>query len=156
MQLLDAAYHTVHDYPGGAPSLAPRMGKSPHTLNHEVTGSGSAKLGLADAAKLCTMTGDYRVLHAFAESCGHLCVPLPDLEQQVSGDVLTHLAASSQEFAELCAEVCRGAADGRISDNELEAIERERAELLAQLARLGESIRQLNLSSKPAHLRVAR
>lgn len=155
MQLLDAAYHTVHDYPGGAPSLAPRLGKSPHTLNHEVTGSGSAKLGLADAAKICNLTGDYRVLHAFAEACGHLCVPLPTLEQQVSGDVLMHLAASSTDFAELCSEVCRSAADGRISDNELESVELARAELLAQLARLGESIRQLNLAGKPAHLRQA-
>lgn len=155
MQLLDAAYHTVHDYPGGAPSLAPRLGKSPHTLNHEVTGSGSAKLGLSDAAKICNLTGDYRVLNAFAEACGHLCVPLPSLEQQVSGDVLMHLAASSSDFADLCAEVCRGAADGRISDNELEAIELARAELLAQLARLGESIRQLNLAGKPARLRQA-
>jgi hypothetical protein len=156
MQLLDAAYHTVHDYPGGAPSLAPRMGKSPHSLNHEVTGSGSAKLGLADAAKLCMLTGDYRVLHAFAESCGHLCVPLPDLEQQVSGDVLMHLAASSTEFADLCSEVCRSVGDGRISDNELESIERERTELLAQLARLGEAIRILNQAGKPSHERGSR
>ena len=34
MNILDAAYHTVHDYKGGANALAPRMGiKSPAVLN---------------------------------------------------------------------------------------------------------------------------
>ena len=37
MNILDAAYHTVHDYKGGANALAPRMGmKSPAVLNSKV------------------------------------------------------------------------------------------------------------------------
>ncbi len=37
MNIVDAAYHTVHDYPGGANALAPRMGiKSPAVLNSKV------------------------------------------------------------------------------------------------------------------------
>ena len=153
MQLLDAAYHTVHDYPGGAPSLAPRMGKSPHTLNHEVTGNGSAKLGLVDAAKVCQLTGDYRILYTFAEACGHVCIPLPAGSESDVGAVLEQLAQASREFSELCAEVCSSAADGSISDNELDRISRERLELMGALARLGEAVLSLNQAGKPVQLR---
>jgi len=153
MQLLDAAYHAIHDYPGGAPSLAPRMGKSPHTLNHEVTASGSAKLGLVDAAKICQLTNDYRILHAFAESCGHVCIPMPDGGMVPNAEgVLTQLAETSREFSELCAEVCVSAADGRITDNELDRISRERMELISALARLGEAVLALNRAGKPTHI----
>ncbi|MEN9903686.1 MAG: hypothetical protein RLZZ555_251 [Pseudomonadota bacterium] len=153
MQLLDVAYHTVHDYPGGAPSLAPRMGKSPHTLNHEVTGNGSAKLGLVDAAKICQLTGDYRILYTFAEACGHVCIPMPADSSADANAVLEQLAKASGEFADLCYEVCSSAADGAISDNELERIGRERLELMGALARLGEAVLSLNQAGKPRHLR---
>ena len=153
MQLLDAAYHSVHDYPGGAPSLAPRMGKSPHTLNHEVTSSGSSKLGLADAAKICQLTQDYRILYAFAEACGHVCIPMPADSAADAQGVLHQMAETSREFSELCAEVCSSAADGHISDNELERIGRERMDLMGALARLGEAVLSLNQAGKPRHLR---
>lgn len=155
MQLLDAAYHTVHDYPGGAPSLAPRMGKSPHTLNHEVTGNGSAKLGLVDAAKVCQLTGDYRILYAFADSCGHACVPLPTDTAAEPGAVLEQLARASGEFADLCYEVIQSANDGSISDNELDRISSERLDLMGALARLGEAVQALNQSGKPRQGRGA-
>lgn len=155
MQLLDAAYHTVHDYPGGAPSLAPRMGKSPHTLNHEVTGNGSAKLGLVDAAKACQLTHDYRILYAFAEACAHVCIPMPVDSAVDAQGVLHQLAQTSREFSELCAEVCGSAADGRITDNELERIDRERMDLMGALARLGEAVQAMNLAGKPRQLRSA-
>lgn len=64
MNLQDAAYHTVHDYPGGTSALAVRLGKHTTTLNHEVrppVGS-SAKLGLVDAQRIMAMSGDHRIL----------------------------------------------------------------------------------------------
>ena len=148
MNILDAAYHVVHDYPGGAHSLGPRMGKNPNTLNHEVAGDGTAKFGLADAVKASQMARDYRILHAFAEECGHMCVPLPTLEG-TANCALEALAKTSQQFATLCTEVCSSTADGVISDNELQAVERARADLLTRLAHLGHTIRQLNAEQKP-------
>jgi hypothetical protein len=150
MQLLDAAYNCVHDYPGGAPSLAPRLGKSVHTLNHELTASGTAKLGLVDACRISHFTGDMRILHAFAEELGHMCIRLPAVDGAAGGNVMQALAASSKEFAELCQEVCSSMADNQVSDNELARIERARGELLAQLAQLGEFTRQHNQAHKPA------
>lgn len=154
MQLLDTAYNVVHDYPGGAPSLAPRLGKSPHSLNHEIAARGTAKLGLVDACKITQLTGDMRILFAFAEVNGHMCVPLPGTPATADSDVMRALAESSREFAELCSEVCKDLADGRISDNELARIEQARSELIAQLAHLGDAIRALNEAHKPAHAKV--
>lgn len=153
MHLLDTAYHVVHDYPGGPASLAPRLGKSPATLCHEVAGSDRAKLGLVDAAKITQLTGDLRVLYAFAEICGHMCIPLPQTDGMATDGVMLELAQASERFAGMCREVAHGMADGRISDNELDAIERVRGELLTELAQLGESLRQLNENGKPGGAR---
>jgi len=148
MNILDAAYHVVHDYPGGAPSLGPRMGKNHHTLNHEVAGDGTAKFGLVDAVKASQLTRDYRILHAFAEECGHMCIPLPASTEEATSNLLADLARSSERFAALCNEVCIGAADGVISDNEKTRIQRARAELISDLAKLGQSVNQLNQAGK--------
>lgn len=151
MNILDAAYNLVHDYPGGAHSLGPRMGKSPNTLNHEVAGDGTAKFGLVDAVKASTLSGDFRILHAFGEECNHMCIPLPPADgNTTTSDILANLATSSKRFAELCNEVISSAADGEVSDNELDRIQRARAELLTHLAQLGQSAIQLNQASKPA------
>lgn len=153
MTPLDAAYHVAHDYPGGAHALAVRMGKNPTTLCHELTATGSAKLGLMDALKIGALTRDYRILHAFAEACGHMAVPMPSADALSDTDLMHALAESSRNFAELCREVCDAAADGRISDNELKRMELARAALMAQLARLGEAAASINRNGKPAPLR---
>lgn len=151
MQLLDVAFHVVHDYPGGSKSLAPRLNKSQHTLNHEVAGDGSAKLGIVDACKITQLTKDMRILHAFAEACGHLCIPMPGAVAIQNGNVMQALAESSREFAELCQEVCGVMADDDVSDNDLARVEKARGELVAQLAVLGEVLLILNQQGKPAH-----
>jgi hypothetical protein len=76
MNILDAAYHTVHDYPGGASALAPRLGKSHATLSHEVRppANSQAKLGLRDAQRIMALTGDYRILQAQAAELGFFLV----------------------------------------------------------------------------------
>lgn len=153
MTPLDAAYHVVHDHPGGATALAPRMGKSNVTLCQELTATGTAKLGLMDALKITHLTGDYRILYAFAESCGHMAVPLPHVDGLPDPDLMRALADSSRDLADLCREVCDAAADGRISNNELRRVELARASLMAHLARLGETVTAMNLASKPAHAR---
>lgn len=148
MNILDAAYNVVHDYPGGAQSLGPRMGKNPNTLNHEVAGDGTAKFGLIDAVKASSLSGDFRILHAFAEDCRHMCIPLPVQMAPPTSCILAALAQSSERFAALCNEVITGSADNSISDNELDRIQRARAELLSDLAQLGQSVIQLNQAGK--------
>ena len=148
MNILDAAYNVVHDYPGGSASLAPRMGKSATTLSHEVSGTGAAKLGLLDAAKITHLTGDLRILAAFAGNAGQMLVPLPDVITDGSDDCMQRLAGTVQEFGDLCREVAVDLADGVISDNELSRIDKECGQLIASLHALRESLAHRNRSNK--------
>lgn len=148
MNTRDAAYHTVHDYPGGCASLAPRMGKSPTTLAHEVSGQGAAKFGLLDAAKLMDMTGDLRILMAMATSAGQMLVPLPTVDVRSSDDCMQRLAGTVQEFGDLCREVAVDLADGTISDNELARIDKECGQLIASVHALRESLAHRNQACK--------
>jgi len=154
MNLLDAAYNAVHDYQGGAASLAPRMGKSPTTLAHEVSGQGAAKLGLLDAAKITQMTGDLRILTAFATNAGQMLVPLPSAGMAVGDDCMLRLADTAKEFGDLCREVATDLIDGAISDNELSRIDRECGDLIASLHCLRESLALRNEAGKLRHAAV--
>jgi hypothetical protein len=125
---LDAAYHVVHDYaPDGAASLAPRMGKSSTTLCHEVKPppSSMAKLGLVDAVKITDLTGDLRILHAFAEAVGHQAVKVDMPEADSDTDFHADFARFAKETSEALAAVSIAIADKRITENELRACEKE-------------------------------
>ena len=147
MNMLDSAYNVVHDYAGGAQSLAPRMGKSPTTLAHEVSGQGSAKLGLLDAAKITHLPGDLRILAAFAANAGQMLVPLPHVVDLASDDCMLRLADTAKEFGELCREVACDLSDGAITDNELGRIDRECGQLMASLHALRESLAVRNMAT---------
>lgn len=133
MDVLDAAYRTVHGYPGGAVSLAPRMGKRPATLSHEVrTPVGStAKLGLLDAITIMEFSGDLAIMHAMASRMGGMFIPLK-ASADADGDVSNRVGRVAQEFAELMAEVLGNAADGVITANELRRIQACWGELMAE------------------------
>jgi hypothetical protein len=155
MNVLDAAYNTVHDYPGGAVELAGRLGKrSGSTLSHEVCppeGS-SAKFGLLDAVKVMEMTKDHRIMHAMATRLGGMFVPLSGLDMESPDTV--HLAQVAREFAEVMAEVAPAMADGVITDNELARIEREWGELQRVGGQMLAHFARLNGDSKPVTLRA--
>ena len=144
MNLLDAAYNLVHDYAGGASSLAPRLGKSSTYLSAEVSATGTAKLGLLDADKLTGLTGDLRILRAFALNHGQMLVPLPDAVVLGDDDCMLRLADTAREFGDLCKEVAGDLVDGRISINELKRIDRECGELIASVHALHESVARLS------------
>lgn len=152
--ILDAAYHVVHDYPGGAVSLAPRLNKSSTTLSHEVTATGTAKLGLLDAVKITGFSGDLRILQAWAMHAGQMLLPLPD-QDGGPDECLNHVSSSAKEFAELVSEVAFDLSDGSISDNEMQRIEHEAGELFAAVHGLLKALRERNQAGKPVHERQA-
>lgn len=151
-EILDAAYHLVHDYPGGSLSLAPRIGKSPSTLSHEVVASGGAKLGLVDALKLSHLTGDLRILNTFAAACGCVVLPMPE---SAVGDTFQELAAAAREFGEFIGAVAESAADGAITANELARVDRELTEMLAASQHLRATLAAMHEAAKPVTLRRA-
>lgn len=149
MDVMTAAYHLVHDYPGGPESLAPRLDKSPSTLGHECKpGYPGAKLGLVTAVRMSVLAQDRRILNAFAAEMGCVVVPtsapaLPDLQ------ALMALGALASAFAEVVQEATAAMADGRVSDNELHRLEREGGDLLVALQGVLHVARANNQAAKP-------
>jgi len=153
MNLLDAAFNVVHDYKGGANSLAPRIGKSGTYLSNEVAATGTAKLGLLDAEKITQLTGDLRILVAFATNAGQMLVPLPHLGEFPQDDCMLRLADSAREFGALCQEVASDLADNKITDNELARIDKKCGQMIASAHALRESLALRNQAGKAAQLK---
>lgn len=132
MSVLDALYHTVHDFDGGAEALAQRLGKRGTSLCHEVRppANSTAKAGLLDAMKVMDITGDHRTLHAMNAHLGYMAVRLPNLDL-ASESTMAHLAAVSKEFNDVVQAAALSAADGVITDNELAALQKQAGELIA-------------------------
>jgi hypothetical protein len=153
MNIKDAAYHTVHDFPGGAEVLALRLGKAHKTLLKEVAPGplDSAKFGLLDANKAMAMSRDYRMLHAIAVEHGFMAVPLPSFEHDASpgtAAVATAVATLAREFAGLMGEVVQDLADQTVTDNELRRIEQSCGHLVAGVQRLLQHVGAMNLDLK--------
>ena len=151
--VLDAAFHLAHDAPGGAAALAVRLGKNPGSFCHELTHTGSAKLGLVDAVKLTLLTGDRRILNAYAAECGCLVVLMP--EHAAGIDSFAQLADDIREFGEFVASVADAVRDGRVTANELARVQREGADVIAATQDVCARVAQIHEAGKPAHLRKA-
>lgn len=136
MNVLDAAYNVVNDYEGGAASLGPRIGKAGTTLSHEVTSTGTAKLGLETAVKITVLSKDFRILEAFAAQCGRMTFPLPDVLAEGGDNVLARLGDVLREQSHVVREVSESVADGRITGTERDRIRREVGQLIATATQL--------------------
>jgi Phage regulatory protein CII (CP76) len=136
MHVMDAAYHVVHGYPGGAESLGPRVGKSATTLSHEVSRTGTAKLGLETAEHITVLSGDYRILEAFAARCGRFTLPLPEVLQEGGDCVLARLGDLLREQSHVVNEVTLAARDGVYTPNERKRITKEVGHLIATATQL--------------------
>lgn len=81
MDVLDAFFHTVDEYPGGASSLGPRMGMSGAVLSNKANiNNTSNKPLLVDADRAMGLTGDFRILQALAHKHGFLLVKAPEAD----------------------------------------------------------------------------
>ncbi len=130
-RLRDAAFALVRAYPGGAESLGPRFSKNPTTLNHEVKGTGQAKLGLDDAAAMSVLSGDLRILNEFAAECDCMVLRMPTCLDDGNGAML-QVARMAREFGDLVSSVSDVMADGQVTANELTRVRREWSALLAE------------------------
>lgn len=127
--ILDAAFILVNTYPGGATSLAPRMGKRADALSHEVRGHASNKFGLVDAEAATLLTGNPIILNTLAENCGYYVVPKPDANKVTN--IMVGLAVVTRELSEFVSVSTSAAADNDVSANELRAVDRELADLIS-------------------------
>lgn len=151
MKTIDAAYNVVHDYPGGALALAPRLGKHVSSLNNEVNppakptpGAPTPKFGIVDAIKITHLTGDVRIVAAFNEECG-FCPPLRLADVGACEGTVTELlqrgAELSREVANAFAEFQDDLSDGKVTPTELAAFEARALETIGAIAALAQSMR---------------
>lgn len=151
MNVRDTIYQTVHDYPGGATALAPRMGLRPSTLlNMADPNKDSHGWSLRRFRQLIGF-GGIRPLEALCQEHGGLFVPVGRFNDAPHGRLLKQLHALAREFGDVPRAIEQALkSDGRISDNELRRIERELAELVSAAA----AMRGLVLQIHDSHERL--
>ena len=90
---LDTAIHaTVHDYVDpltgqrGAVALAPRLGMQPGTLSNKANPlCEDHQLSLRQSVPLQLQALDFRILHSYAHTLGHVCYRIPS--ERAGGDI---------------------------------------------------------------------
>lgn len=136
MNVQDAAYATVHSYPGGSESLAPRIGMSAAVLRGKVNPNNDRNvLSLAEADAIMGVTGDHRLLHALAAEHGYTLQPVGG---DRPGDLLGAVLATAAAKGELAAVIAKAISDGVVSQNDLAAIGRACAALQACIVAIGQ------------------
>ncbi len=134
MNIIDAAHKTVHAYPGGSESLAPRIGMSAAVLRNKVNPNNTTHhLTLAEASEVMGVTGDDCILHALASQHGYT---LSRTEAPETGSLIGALLAASGLKGDLADIIAEATKDQRITPNEASAIAHHCARLQAVFAEL--------------------
>lgn len=133
MNVLVAAYHTVHQYKGGATALAPLVLMNPAVLRSKVDLNVSTHhLRLDESVTIQSVTGDHRICRAMNEELGYL-PPIPRIEVP-AGDtaLLETYTKMMSELGDVSREFHQALADGKgISRAELAGIRTQMLEMFA-------------------------
>lgn len=123
LDVLDALYHTGHDFEGGVPALAQRLGMSASTLNKKLDPSyDTHKPLLIEAVRIQTLTRDFRTLHAMAFELSHATILLPDIPDSSDMGLLDSYMQATEEIAKVSQAFRKAYADGNISHDEFTEI----------------------------------
>ena len=146
MNVLDAAYSTGHDYPGGCESLAPRIGVGAAVLRNKLNpNTQTHHLTLVEADRMMAAAEDYRILHALALNHSHVCIKV-DSDMPASDlavlELVTHVWRSNGDVGSAVDDTL---SDGLVERHEIarveEAIYRTQQAMNAMLLRLKELAR---------------
>lgn len=146
MDIIDAAYKTVHEYPhGGSAALAARMGfKSVALLNNKVNKTATAHhLRLDEAVSIMELTGDHAIVHAIAYRLGGVYCEVNTVEPQKEDLIMTALSASASS-GNVIQELHHALEDGQISCE-------QRNTLLAKIQDAQSVLQSLAQSVKDKH-----
>lgn len=138
MNVTDAAFDTVHEYPGGSESLAPRMSKglSAATLRNKVNPNNDRNLlSLQEADELMAKSGDFRILHALAATHGFV---VQKVDAPQAGSITSAMLAAVAAKGDLAELVAQAMADNRITGNESDNISRGVMHVIAALVQVSQ------------------
>ncbi|WP_191578600.1 MULTISPECIES: phage regulatory CII family protein [Achromobacter] len=124
MNITTAADLTVHDYKGGSEALGAVIGMSPAVLRNKVNPNNTTHhLTLAEADRIVRMTGDVRILAAFAHGNGYLLVKAPESCGESDMSVLEQVAALMIAHGKFGHEVYDALADGGVDEQEMQRVD---------------------------------
>lgn len=128
----DAAYQLAHQFPGGVPALAQRMGMNANTLQLKVNpNTETHKLSLRESVQAQVVARDCRVLYAMAAALDHVCLPLPHLSD--NEQISMALAQVGAEVGDVFREVQRVLDDKHVTPNERREVAQQVAEAIGAL-----------------------
>ncbi len=144
MSIKDAAYKTVHRHPGGAASLAPRLGMTQATLNSKVNpNTVTHKLMLDEAQMLMALTGDHSILRAQCDELGYL-PPIPRVDFPVSDTALLETYTKMMaELGDFSREFHASLVDGKVTRKEVTRMRTEMNELMSACEELLSRVEQI-------------
>lgn len=126
MDVFEAAYRVAHDFrPDGAVGLARRLGKNPGTLLNKLNpAQETSHITLEEAVLISTVTGDRRILEAFAatQRCG--VFELPAAGFACDTELLTLVLRREQRAGEFARALDDALDDGHISRAEARELAR--------------------------------
>lgn len=149
MDPLDACYKLAKSYPGGVNAIAARMGKGAGVLQKKLAGRvESHLLTLDEFSSIVDLCDGARCpdallpLHALCWRHGGAFLQLPDAESMEDEQFLLAVINTAREQGDVIRRIQEALAnDGRISQDELESIEREVEESISAQATLLEMVR---------------
>ena len=133
--VIDAAYMTAHEYPGGARALALRLGVNPAVLSNRLNPNNHEhNLSVRDLMAIMTISSDHRALHAACLELGYMAMPLP---QTVGEETTTEaLTDACKEFADYLQSVTNAITDNKVTATELRRVRKELGEMVAAAGKL--------------------
>lgn len=135
MNTVDAAYHTVHDYPGGSESLGPRVSISAAVLRNKVNPNNSTHhLTFAEAQRVAAFTNDFRMLLAWAHAEGFLLVKAPNGATECDMSVLEKVASFMFASGMFGKEIHESLADGAVDQDEMVRVTRAADQVMTEAA----------------------
>jgi len=147
MNIQDAAHRIGHEYPGGAVALAHRMGINQTVFNSKLNPNNTTHhLTLAEAQRMQLLTGRTDVLEAMASELGFVVIHRPGTADGC--DIPSATRRSMVEFGEWMREVDAALSDGRVTPNEVRAIERELVQMIGQAQSLTACLSGMTGASK--------
>ncbi len=122
----DLVYDTAHDFPGGVPALAQRMGMSAKILNNKVKQTvDTHHTTVNDAVKMIDITGDDRIAHGFAALVGGIIVKLADFDNVSDMALLETYTKLMAEFGDFGKDFHATLTDGKITRAEFNKLKED-------------------------------
>lgn len=149
MDVMQAAYRVAHDFqPDGATGLARKLGQTPGTFLNRVNPEQDTHflpVGLAVAMSMAA--NDYRVLHAFADTCGHLAFKKPNYSRVSDASLLEMVLQRDTRMGAFSGVIEHALESGDIDAVEMARIEETAYDLTASILEMVERLRGLRKGS---------